>query len=158
MSAPPPVLPFSGDWQTYLDAIYGYYVAEVVRSTTYIQGKPVKARFNPATQGKGFSFWHVISEGKNEADRVPDLRRCERIRWIAWMLDRAASGDSDLLSWKSLRTQKRGTREHSVFYCEANSYVVILEEKDGYFLLVTAYPVTGGRAAKLRKEWEDTKK
>src|SRR4030066_170192 len=32
-------------------------------------------------KGKEATFWHLISEGKSEKDRLPDLRRCERIRW-----------------------------------------------------------------------------
>ncbi|MNH30689.1 hypothetical protein D3C79_909980 [compost metagenome] len=36
---------------------------------------------HPVIQGKEATFWHMISEGNDEAERLPDLRRCERIRW-----------------------------------------------------------------------------
>jgi hypothetical protein len=158
VSAPPPILPLEGDWKTYLDAIYEHYLADLIRRPIYVQGKPVRARFNPATDGKGFAFWHVISEGEKEEDRTPDLRRCERIRWIAWMLLRAANGDEQLLSWNSSRTQRRGTVERLVLFCEENKYTVVLEERDEYFLLVTAYPVSDRRATKLKAEYVTAQK
>lgn len=158
MSAPPPIIPLEGEWKDYLDTIYEHYLSDLIRVPKYLQGKQVKARFNPATADKGFSFWHVISEGEREEDRTPDLRRCERIRWIAWMLERASDGSDPLLRWKTTRTQRRGTVERLVLFCEQNSYAVVLEERSDYFLLVTAYPVAAGRAAKLKAEYLATQK
>lgn len=153
MSAAPPILPLTGSWDEYLDKIYDHYLADLITTKVYLQGKPVNARFNPATDNKGFSFWHVISEGEREEDRTPDPRRCERIRWIAWMIKRAADGNDPLLRWENTRTQRRGTTTRLILFCEQNSYVVVLEERSEYFLLVTAYPVTARRAAKLKAEY-----
>lgn len=158
MSAPPPIVPFDGDWSAYLDSIYELYLAGIVRTPIHLHGKPVRARYNPDTAGKGFSFWHVISEGDTEDQRTPDLRRCERIRWIAWIIDRAANGDAQLLSWRSQRTLSRGTKERLVLFCDVNMYAVVLEERETYFLLITAYPVSDRRASKLRAEWSASRK
>ena len=46
------------------------------------RGWCVSARRHPETKGKGYGFWHVISEAsqinnRNEGERIPNLRRCE---------------------------------------------------------------------------------
>lgn len=158
MTPPPPLILMNGDWDEYLSSVYEHYVADLIDSPRHLLGKPVRARYNPATNGKGFSFWHVISEGEREEDRTPDLRRCERIQWIAWMLVHAAAGEPKILSWKNSRTTRRGTTERLVLLCEEAQYVVILEERAEYFLLVSAYPVSERRSEKLRKEWAAAQK
>ena len=89
MSMPPDLLPFSGDWASYENRLYEIYLDTVVPAGLSFQGAPIRAQFRPETRGKGFSFWHLISEApdksnRNEDDRIPDLTRCERIRWVAW--------------------------------------------------------------------------
>lgn len=154
MTPAPALVPMHGEWDDYLDSVYDHYLADLIESPKHLNGKPVRARYNPATNGKGFSFWHLISEGEREEDRTPDLRRCERIRWIAWMLTHAAVGEPKVLSWKNSRTTRKGTNERLVLLCEDVQYVVILEERAEYFLLVSAYPISERRVAKLRAEWQ----
>ena len=57
----------------------------------------MRADTSTKTKGKGYAFWHVISEApqsnnRNESERIPNLRRCERIRWIAWAIEQADKG------------------------------------------------------------------
>lgn len=158
MNTLPAIIAFSGDWETYLDAIYELYLDEVIRNALTFKGKPVRARFNPATHDKGFSFWHVISTGEKEADRIPDLRRCERIKWIRWTITKANQSHQEIVSWTNARTLKRGTAQRTVIYCDAVSFVVILEERNDYYLLVTAFPVSDRKKIKYRQEWEDSQK
>lgn len=154
----PALILLSGEWDLYLNEIYAQYMEDIVVNRKHLRGKPVQARYNPSTDGKGFCFWHVISEGSEETERVPDLRRCERIRWIGWMIEKANSADPQIRSLPSTRTLKRGTVERLVLWCPEASYVVILEERTEYFLLVTAYQAQGHRAKKLQAEWEITQK
>lgn len=158
MAQPPAIIPLVGDWSDYLDLIYEHYLDDLIRTVRHLKGKPIRARFNPETQGKGFSFWHVISEGDDEDERLPDPRRCERIRWIAWVLEEAANGAEHILTWNTQRTLRRGTVERLVLFCEEFAYAVILEERVDHFLLVSAYPVSERRARKLRTEWETSQK
>jgi len=86
VSTPPPLIPFTGDWETYEEKVYQAFLESFVKRRVLFRGVPVKAQFRPPFKGKGFSFWHVISEApdprkRREEDRIPDLRRCERIRW-----------------------------------------------------------------------------
>ncbi|MEJ5125821.1 hypothetical protein WH367_07155 [Comamonas sp. MYb21] len=155
MTPPPALIPFNQEWDEYLNNIYEHYLGDIVHNKLHYQGKPINARYNPETDGKGFSFWHVISEGQFEEERLPDLRRCERIRWIRWAIVGAIASDAAVLVYKNHRTTKRGTTVRTIFFVEEMSYVVILEERKDFFLLVSAYPVDERRAGKLKKEWAD---
>lgn len=72
---------FDGDWGKYLDVIYAYFKKDFADSQPVFRGKRLGLKRHPLSQGKEATFWHMISEGENEDERLPDLRRCERIRW-----------------------------------------------------------------------------
>ncbi len=146
----PPLFPFQGDWHQYEDAIYQIYLNTFVKAKITFQGLPVTARYVPATRDKGFSFWHVISEGNKEEDRVPDLKRCERIAWIAWLIQNVGT-HPDLCCWES----ERKGNVHTVIWYEKESYAVVLAKRDGYFVLKTAYWVKRDREGDFRRERDE---
>lgn len=156
MSQPPELMPFAGDWASYEEAIYAVYLDSVVRGGLRFQGAPIKAQFRPETRGKGFSFWHLISEApdrdnRNEDDRIPDLDRCARIRWVAWCIRNA---ESDGFSWWENR---RKSETHVVIWAEAHDFAVVLakrQTRDGprYYLLKTAYCLKPHRRASFARE------
>jgi hypothetical protein len=97
MSLPPDWLPelvtlqdYGGDWVRYLEAIYGHFRQDLVLTPPAYPGRRFALKRHPLVQGKEATFWHLISEGRVEADRLPDLRRCERIRWPRANRDRLA--------------------------------------------------------------------
>lgn len=144
----PPLMPFTGgQWPPYEDALYDVFLETVVDGGLSFRGLPIDVQFRPHTNGKGFSFWHIISEGPNEEDRTPDFRRCERIRWIAWMIQNATS-HSDLSWWEN----QRGQSTHVVIWHEAAEFAVILAKRKDYYLLKSAYCVRRHRADDFRKE------
>jgi len=156
VSQPPELIRFSGQWLPYEDEIYEVYLETVVRAGLTFAGAPVRAQFRPDTRGKGFSFWHLISEApsqrnRNENDRIPDLSRCERIRWVAWCIENA---DSEGFSWWE---NQRNRETHVVIWAEAHDFAVVLARRDKkggprYYLLKTAYCLRSHSAAKFRKE------
>ena len=82
------------DWVAYEDAIYAAYLQTVARAGLVFRGDPVKVRYMPESKRKGYGFWHLISEApdqgnRDEDERIPDLRRCERVRWVAWGIQNA---------------------------------------------------------------------
>lgn len=79
----PALILFDGDWQGYVEKLYSVYLESIVNGNLKFNGLRINCQFRPDTQGKHFGFWHVISEGKTEEDRLPDFRRCERMSWIA---------------------------------------------------------------------------
>ncbi len=72
---------YEGDWNRYLDALYMWFRQDFIDSKPVFQGQRLGLKRYPLSHGKEATFWHIISEGKNEDDRLPDFRRCERIRW-----------------------------------------------------------------------------
>lgn len=156
MSQPPELISFSGDWSSYEDEIYEAYLDTVIRASLTFDGAPVKAQFRPETRGKGFSFWHLISEApdknnRHEDDRIPDLDRCARIRWVSWCINNA--GQPGFSWWESQR--KRDT--HVVIWAEEHDFAVVLgkrETREGprYYLLKTAYCLKAHRRASFAKE------
>lgn len=147
----PELFPFHGDWDTYLDQLYEIYLREIVHGGITFRGLPVKSQYRPPTEGKGYGFWHVISEGPREADRLPDLRRCERIRWIRWVIQLADVSDDLIKCWEN----KRGGSTHVVLWLESHDFVVILARRRKYYLLKTAYNVTKPHRKKsFQREYE----
>jgi len=143
----PDLFSFTGNWERYEDELYALYLETVIQSGIRFRGLPIKARYEPATKGKGFSFWHLISEGEREEDRTPDFRRCERMRWVSWFIENAESY-AELSWWEN----KRGNNTHVVIWHEQESFAVVLAKRDGYFLLKTAYWVKTRRADDFRRE------
>jgi len=158
LSNPPDLLPFTGylDWSDYEDNIYRIYLETVAHARLLFLGEPVKVRFNPTTKRKGYGFWHLISEApsqdnRNEDDRVPDLRRCERVRWVAWCIQNA--GAAGFSWWEN----QRWGETHVVIWAEAYDYAVMLGKRDTtegvrYYLLKTAYCLRPHNVRKFEKE------
>jgi hypothetical protein len=138
MTPPPDLIPFEGEWDDYENRIYAEFLSDFVNRQVLFQGLRVKAPYRPATKGKHFSFWHIISESpdpnnKNEEDRVPDLRRCERIRWIRWAIENSEC--EEFCWWQN----QRGRDTRVVIWAKDHDYAVILALRNGYYVLKSAY-------------------
>jgi hypothetical protein len=140
---------YGGDWPRYLEAIYAIFRRDLVEHRPSFEGQRVGIKRLPIDQGKEAGFWHLISEGKIEAGRLPDLRRCERIGWPKPMIETSPS--DKIKVWKNTR---RG-EPRVVIALPDFSYVVVLAVRTGYVLLWTAYCVEEDhRRKKLRREYE----
>lgn len=130
----PDIFSFHGNWQTYVEELYTIYLDEIVNVNLSYDELPIRFRFHPLTRGKGYGFWHIIQEGSIEEEREPDLRRCERIRWISWIIKNAKT-HSDISFWEEIR----GSEINTLLWLEKENYLVILAKRDGYYLLKSAY-------------------
>ena len=66
---------FGGNWNRYFEHIYAQFEADFVASKPTWPGKEVRLKWIPVHDGKSATFWHMISEGKVETNRTPDMRR-----------------------------------------------------------------------------------
>ncbi|MBT9555754.1 MAG: hypothetical protein IV100_06975 [Myxococcales bacterium] len=140
---------FDGDWERYIDAVYAVFRRDFVSSRPAFDGRPLNLKRHPISEGREATFWHFISEGQNEAERVPDLRRCERIAWPRPIIEAVTSGR--VLCWPNTR----GREQRFVLAVEDFSYVVILADRGHFLLPWTAYCVERDhQRRKLQKEWE----
>lgn len=154
---PPDLMPFAGypSWDAYEDAIYAVYLETVAHAGLTFCGHRVNVRAHPETKRKGYGFWHLITEApdqqnRNEDDRIPDLKRCERVRWVTWCIQNA---DEAGFSWWE-NTRQRET--HVVVWAEAHDYAVVLAKRTlrepRYYLLKTAYCLHDRTVRKFRRE------
>jgi hypothetical protein len=152
---PPLVLlpDYGGDWGKYLEAIYEFFRQDFVASAPSHGGRRVVLKRHPVADGKEATFWHLISEGKVEADRLPDLRRCERIRWPRPIIEAVLHGR--VRCWKN----RRGHESRVVIAVEDFSYIVVLAERKAYVVLWTAYCLEREHSRqKMQKEYEEATK
>lgn len=147
----PDIYEFHGDWATYVEELYEIYLDEVANAGLTFNSLPVRTRFNPMTDNKGYGFWHIISDGEVEEERNIDIRRCERVPWVPYWITTAKTPPAPISWWKN----KRGSDTHIVIFNEENRYVVILAERKDYYLLKTAYTARSRRAQQLVKERDD---
>lgn len=152
----PPWLPaletlstYGGDFNRYLEAIYAIFCTDFVDSKPVYAGKRLGLKRHPVIQGKEATFWHMISEGSDEAERLPDLRRCEHIRWPRPIIENAS--DSVIKIWR----ETRGSSQRIHLWFSAAEYLVVLDERKDFILPWTAYPVERkSQQEKLEKRWE----
>lgn len=148
----PPLVLFSeyeGNWERYLEAIYNYFKQDFIDNRPYFRGRRLGLKKHPLEQGKEATFWHFIQEGPSENDRIPDIRRCERIRWPNPVIENAY--EPVIKIWEN----KRNNDKRILLWLEGQEYLVILAERKGYLLPWTAYLVIEEhRKKKLQKEYE----
>lgn len=157
----PPIITLEscgGDWSRYVEEIYSRFKKDFVDSRPIYNGIRLGLRKHPVVQGKETTFWHLISEGKTEEDRTPDMRRCERIGWVKPLIEQAGKRE-DIKVWK----QKRDGKTNIAIATDDFSYIIFLGERRGqngdYLIPLTAYVVENQRKRdKYRKEWEEYKK
>jgi len=110
----------------------------------------------PLYQNKESNFWHLIQEAyqtNQEEDRIPDFRRCERIRWPRPIIENAVK--PDILVWENTRHSNSGVERSICLWFKEKEYLVILRKRKKYLLLWTAYPVTREhRKRKLQEEYD----
>ena len=143
-----------GDWEAYLADLYRYFQRDFVRDKPVFNGTRLGLKKHPIIQNKEATFWHFISEGEVEDERLPNFRRCERIRWPRAIIDHAPlSGESNGIKvWKS----KRKNENRISIWFEAENYFVVLAERKGYLLPWTAYLIEySNQKRKKQKEYDN---
>ena len=153
----PPLVLFEscgGDWTRYVEAIYAHFKKDFIESKPAFRGRRLGLKRHPMTQGKEAAFWHMVSEGKVEADRLPDIRRCERIRWPRPIIENA--DDEVVKVWTNVRRTTKGPEKRICLWLESREYLVILADRERYILPWTAYVVDQPhQKRKLQNEFKE---
>ena len=85
---------------------------------------------------------------------MPSLERCHRIHWIKEIIEN--KDHSSIRCWKEVRKTKKGECKRVCLALEDFSYIVVLEERVDYWLLITAFPINRKhQREKKRKKWEN---
>lgn len=147
-------------FNTYEDATYELFLQLYESISFYFEEKPVIMKHFPPTYTSRSGFYHLTCENYNhtgnEDDRVPNLRRYERIKWPRIIIENIQRDCPHLRVWKN----KRHGKTNILILCVELKYVIVLSErKEGYLLLTTAYPIEYEHTlAKMLKEYEEYKK
>lgn len=142
---------YDGDWRTYIEVVYQFFVEQFIDTQPLFEGNKVAFKRHPEEDNKVYTFGHCTSsDEKIVDDRVPDLRRCERIRWIRPIIENF--NDPAIKIWKN----KRNRETRVLLWLEEMDYVVILSERKGYYILWTTY-MTDRRHTreKFEREYEN---
>lgn len=108
--------------------------------------------FPEMEDGKEKIFWHLTSrDDKQAGERLPDLRRCERLPWVRPMLEHP--DQPEVLAWD--HDEGDGTIKTYV-WLENDDFVVIMKKyPNGGRRLITSYWLEYDHAKrKLRKKYE----
>jgi hypothetical protein len=133
-----------------LEKLYEYYLTDFIKSRTTFNGQRVGTRRHPQVKGKDAGFWHIISEGKEEEERTPDMRRCERIRWPKPVIQECFN--RELRIWKT----ERGSDKRMLISLNDFSYLVVIAMRKDYLLLITAFRIEREhRRRKMEREYID---
>ena len=147
---PPPLIyfeEFDGNWDAYERKLHQIFLDEIANAGLEFRGVAVNCRRFPETAGRWALFWHLIQEGRVEDERLPDIRRCERLRWIGWIITNATN-HPEIDEW---RNRRKKTCNTLLWYRE--EYLVVLAQRRNYWLLKTAYYTNQPRRiARLRLE------
>ena len=140
----------------YVHALYKIFLADLVSRPLYWKrdGLTVSLRRNPEIDGRHAIFWHIISGGSgDESCRQLEPQRCIRLRWIRIIIEifnAEFPREFDIRWWIDT---KRASKPRYVITRPNFDYVVVVEQRKGYALLVTAYYAEQAhRRRKLKRE------
>lgn len=133
---------YENDWKKYEAALYAIFKSDFIDNHPYFEGKQVNIRKHPMEYNKEEAFFHVTCQDYlKDGERVPDFRRCERIRWVRSFIENYNCDASLCPECEGIKVwnepYKSTTRVHILL--EEEKYMVVVERRVNYCLLVTAF-------------------
>lgn len=146
----PPLVVYDQEehWPTYIDRIYALFKAGMIDSRPPFRGRRLGLKKHPLTDGKEATFWHMITEGPEEAKRIPAFDRCARVEWPRALI--AAADTDKVLCW----SYRKKNKLRIGIALPDFSYKVVLDDRGEYLLPWTAFIIPESRRARYRAEYE----
>lgn len=139
---------YNGDFKAYETVLYRVFVSDFIDSKPCFQGLPVHIRKHPMENDKEEAFFHITcNDYLHVRDRSPDFRRCERIKWCRLFIENYPCKGYDCIDCEGLHVweEKYRGKLQTCILSEEYRYMVILEPRDTYYLLVSAYYIERDR-------------
>ena len=133
---------YNNDWKMYEEMLYDIFKADFIDSKPQYDGRPVNIRRHPMEYDKEEAFFHITCEDfhKNR-NRTPDFRRCERIRWVRSFIENHNCDPAFCVDCEGIKIWYEGVgsnkRVHMLL--EEERYLVVVEIRESYCLLITAF-------------------
>lgn len=131
------LIEFGGNYRTYIDAVYEVFSEDFIKHKAFFGSKELKLKINPIFQYRAYTFYHMTHKGENEDERLPDLRRCERIGWAKPCIENVAPWN--LKFWRQSRQRSENRVCILLDVADDYDYFVVLEIRETYVLLWTAF-------------------
>lgn len=145
ISSLPAIMPFNdyGNWDKYIKALYTVFKRDFIDSKPNVGEVTFRLKYNPAFQDRAYTFYHMTHKGNDENERIPDLRRSERLPWCRYTIEHADA--YKLRFWEEERKGHhrvciwlKAMNDDGIVDTE-NNYFVILEVRKDYVLPWTAF-------------------
>nr|MBQ4453520.1 hypothetical protein [Clostridia bacterium] len=119
----------SQPWIDYEDFLYSIFRTDFIDSHPEFEGKGVRIRFHPIENNKEEAFYHATCQDyRKDGERVPDFRRCERIRWVRAFIENYNCDPSKCTDCDGIKVwekpYKNNQRIHLLF--EEERYIVVV--------------------------------
>lgn len=105
--------------------------------------KIVVLKKGPLEDGLPYAFYHLISQdySHDDTERELDFNRCKRIKWIKQIIENYAycSTCNKCKGIKVWREHYKTNRIRWHFLFSEENYLIVLEEKKDYYLIITAF-------------------
>lgn len=127
--------------EDYLNRLYIIFCNDLKAHQPLFKGLRVGCRHYPEINGREEGFYHLTScdyEKTGFENRELDEDRCERLNWIKPVIENYGCSDScchRLLTW----SESRGRYERTWILFVDERYIVVLDKRKGYYVVVTAY-------------------
>lgn len=146
---------FGGDYHAFIDAVYDVFFRDFIRHKALFGSNELNLRFKPLQQNRAYAFYHMTHTGEDEDNRIPDLRRCERMPWARPTIEQC-----EALGLKFWEQNRRGESRICIWLEaeEDEHYFVVLAVRKTYVMLLTAFYATyDNYVTKREKEYQDWK-
>lgn len=151
----PARLPYHGDWNSFLRALYALFSLDFKSGTLRFRNCPVwyDRRIDKAdSHGYEEGFWHLVSHDefvwnpklrRKEKQRLPDI---ERARHLPWCRPTVENEDKpEALIWNFDEKAMKGNVVRTYIWLKHWNFVVVLERQEKaqgpIFMLITAFLV-----------------
>ena len=90
---------YGGDFDAFIEAAYEIFSEDFLgrNKVTEFKGVRLSLKKHPLVDDKAYTFYHMTHEGKVEDDRIPDLRRLERIPFPRPMIENPDASGTKIL-------------------------------------------------------------
>lgn len=147
----------------YHDRAYKVFKKEIIDEKLIFNGKEVRTREYPIIDNKVQSFFHIISEESKKGVKIR-LYKPERVRMIPCIskmiknYTECQTCNDNCSKIKVWSAPFKGKQFRTKIFFEDENYIIILEERKDYYLLVSAYVVDRqDRKIDLLKEYNKYK-
>ena len=151
----PALLPYQGDWDVFLLALYKVFSLDFKSGTLRFQGRPVwyDRRIDAADSHRyEEGFWHLVTREdrvwnpklrRQEKQRLPDIERARHLPWGRPAIEH--ENEPEIVVWNFDEETRKGKLVRTYLWLKRWDYAVVLERQGkaggDIFMLITAFSV-----------------